>query len=151
MVDECPECGARVPMDGECRDNFHSLLAMEWQFPGGVGEVAHFHAVTAYVLQHPDSMGYSNEGLVALQTALTEQLTGQRTLRELRADLRASFDGPTRISAAADESVANWRRESWSMTVDDVLEAAHDADMYRDRVREWATAVKGTIASPNER
>lgn len=56
MSAKCPECGAPLPEGGSCRDNFDALLALEWEIPGGPGEIAHFYAVGSYVLQHPEEL-----------------------------------------------------------------------------------------------
>jgi hypothetical protein len=51
----CPECGAAAPEGGTCRDNFHALLLLEAEVPGGPGRLPHFYAVASYGLQHPGS------------------------------------------------------------------------------------------------
>ena len=63
MAEGCPECGAPTPGGRSCRDNFHALLLLESQVPGGPGALPHFYAVACYGLQHPDSMNYTAEAL----------------------------------------------------------------------------------------
>jgi hypothetical protein len=45
------ECGAAVPDGATCCGNFHALLLLESEIPGGPGIVAHFYAVATYGLQ----------------------------------------------------------------------------------------------------
>src|SRR5205823_13780971 len=98
MSDICPECGAAVPDGGSCRDNFHALLLLESQIPGGPGALPHFYAVATYGLQHPDSMNYTAETLAGLRTAVTEVLEGRVTIPELRRRSRRTLNGPTRVT-----------------------------------------------------
>lgn len=142
---DCPECGARVPADGTCRDHFHTLLAREWDVYGGVGRDAHFLAVASYALQHPDSMGHSAGSLEAHRTALAEHLEGGRSIEDVQSRMQETFEGPSRVRAAPDESVDDWRRSMWQTTVTDVLDVGPDLAAYRDRVREWAASILLTL------
>jgi hypothetical protein len=73
----CPECGAAVPEGGTCRDNFHALLLLQSEIPGGPGGLAHFYAVASYGLQHPGSMNCTAETLAGLRAAVTDSLDGR--------------------------------------------------------------------------
>jgi hypothetical protein len=140
-TETCPECGARLPEGGTCRDHFDALLALEWQIPGGPGEVAHFHAVACYGLQHPDSMGYTAETLAGLRQALADQLSGRATLDEIRRRTRRQVDGAARVRRREGDAAPAWRRGGWPMTVADILTVAPETAAYGERVREWACSV----------
>ena len=40
----CSECGGPLAAGPTCRSLFDALLALEWQIPGGPGELADFRA-----------------------------------------------------------------------------------------------------------
>ena len=40
----CSECGGPLAEGQTCRSLFDALLALEWQIPGGPGELADFRA-----------------------------------------------------------------------------------------------------------
>src|SRR5262245_18455556 len=83
MPGRCPECGC-VVSDGQlCLDHFHALLLLEWQIPGGPGEVPHFYAVAGYGLQHPDTMNHTVEALAGLRQAVADHLAGRATLEQI--------------------------------------------------------------------
>src|SRR5438067_13288169 len=79
MSNSCPECGAPVPIGGSCLDNFHALLLLESQVPGGPGALPHFYAVASYGLQHPDSMNYTAAALAGLRMSTADALRGRAT------------------------------------------------------------------------
>lgn len=72
QLNVCPECGAPVPPGASCQANFHALLALEWDIPGGPGEIVHFFAVATYGIQHPDSMGYTKATVNGLLGAVRD-------------------------------------------------------------------------------
>lgn len=92
----CPECQAPVPEGGSCRDNFHALLLLESEIPGGPGEVPHFYAVGSYALQHPESMGYTAETLAGLRACLADHLDGRASLDAVRRRVRRGAEGAKR-------------------------------------------------------
>jgi hypothetical protein len=141
--DPCPECGAPVPVGGSCRDNFHALLLLESQVPGGPGELPHFCAVAAYGLQHPDGMNYTVDALAGLRAGLADVLAGRATLAELRRRTRRAVNGSARVTRRPGEAPASWRRGGWPMTVADVCSAGVDA--YCERVVLWARSVRDTL------
>jgi hypothetical protein len=124
MAELCPECGAPILDGGSRRDNFHALLLLESEIPGGPGALAHFYAVAAYGLQHPDSMNYTAAALEGLHTGLADVLDGRATLAELRRRTRRAVDGAVRVTRRAGDAVVPWRRGNWPMTVVDVLTVA---------------------------
>lgn len=135
----CPECGAPVPEGGTCHDHFDALLALEWQIPGGAGELAHFYAVASYVLQHPDTMRYTSGSLLWLRDAVRRALESGATAGDLRQAARSrSRDGGT-VTRREGEPVHSWGVGSWDMNVIDILTGGTDG--YCERVQEWARAV----------
>jgi hypothetical protein len=143
MSHVCPECGAPVPDGGSCRDNFHALLLLESEIPGGPGAVPHFYAVVCYGLQHPDSMNYTAETLAGLRARLTDMLDGRATLDETRRRVRRATNGAVRVTRRAGEATPAWHRGSWPMTVEDVC--AGGVDGYADRVASWASSIRATL------
>lgn len=140
----CPECGATIPENGSCMDNFHALLTLEWEVPRGpAGEVAHFYAVGSYVLQHPDSMNYTAGALAGLRSSLADQLDGKASLEDIRRRVRGDAEGARRITRRAGDEVVSWRVVSWPMTVADVC--AGGAEGYVERVEQWARSIRSAL------
>lgn len=145
MDDECPECGASVPPTGTCRDNFDALQAIEWSFPDGVGETVHYRAVSAYILQHPKSMGYSREAFAALRTALSDNLHNGVPMSDCRHRMRRKFDGETRVQRQPCDPLPRSQTTSWPVTVTDLVSATLDAEVYADYATQWAASVLETL------
>jgi hypothetical protein len=145
MTSVCPECGAPIPNDGSCRDNFHALLLLESQVSGGPGELPHFYAVSCYALQHPISFNYKAETLNGLCQSLVEVLDGRLTLPQLRQRTRRAADGSTRITRRPGDEIPNWYDGPWPMNVSDILAAGVDG--YIAAVQQWARSVRETLGS----
>lgn len=139
----CPECGARVPEGGACRDNFHALLLLEAEVPGGPGRLAHFYAVASYGLQHPGSMNYTAEVVEGLRASVADVLDGGATLADVRRRTREKLDGSTRATRRAGDPEVGWYRGGWPMTVLDVLAAG--AEGYAEAAERWARSVRQTL------
>jgi hypothetical protein len=139
----CPECGAAVPAGGSCRDNFHALLLLESEIPGGPGAVPHFYAVASYGLQHPNSMNYTAEAIQGLRASVADVLDGRATLTDVRRRTRKKFDGSTRVTRREGDPEVEWYRGSWPTTVADVLTAG--AEGYAGAVERWARSVRATL------
>jgi Family of unknown function (DUF5946) len=139
----CPECGATTPEGGTCRDNFHALLLLESEVPGGPGGVPHFYAVASYGLQHPGSMNYTAGVAEGLRAAVAGVLDGRATLADIRRRTRATFDGPTRVTRRGGEPGVDWYRGAWPLTVTDVLAAGVGG--YAAAVERWARSVLETL------
>src|SRR5262245_4722902 len=108
MADVCPECGTPVPDGGSCRDNFHALLLLESEIPGGPGDVPHFYAVASYALQHPVSMGYTAQALAGLRGRLADHLDGRAPVGAVRRRLRQDIEGAKRVTRRAGDEVVRW-------------------------------------------
>ncbi len=139
MSPTCPECGAAVPDGGSCRDNFHALLLLESEVPGGPGGLPHFYAVGSYALQHPDGMGYTAVALVGLRASLADALAGRATLEAIRHRARRGAEGARRVTRRAGDEVVRWPVRGWPMTVADVC--AGGAAGYGERVARWARSI----------
>lgn len=139
MAVRCPECGAPVEDDGTCRDNFSALLALEWEVPQGAGTMAHFYAVSSYVLQHPDTMNYTAGALAWLRTAVHDALAGDARVPDLRARAARESSAEGTVTRRPGDPVVRWDVEMWTMTVADVLAAGTSG--YGERVGMWAQSV----------
>ena len=135
----CPECGAEIPPDGACRDNFHALLAMEWQIPGGPGEEVHFLAVATYGLQHPDSMGFTMETLIGLRAAVADVLAGSVSMEDIRVRMRTVAPATGRVTRRPGDATPRWTKRSWPVVITHVT--AGGFEHYGQRVRGWAELV----------
>lgn len=135
----CPECGALVAESGACGDNFHALLALEWEVPGGAGDIAHFYAVSSYVLQHPDSLRYTEDSLRGLRVAVADVLNAEATIADLRLRARRGAKAMGRVTRREGDDVRSWRVVEWTTNVADVIVGGVDG--YGDRVRGWAESV----------
>jgi hypothetical protein len=137
--EHCRECGARLPAERSCRDSFHALLALEWEIPGGAGPLAHFYAVSSYILQHPDSMSYTAESLAWLRSAVASALGGTVSTEVLRRAAQEDGKGSGHVTRRAGDTVPRWPVTGWEMTVEDAL--AGGATGYGDRAERWARSV----------
>lgn len=139
----CPECGAPLPADGTCMEQFHALLALEGGFPGVAGSILHFYAVATYNLQHPDSVGLTAETLQGLRRNLADALDGKAAIEELRRRARRDTNGSTRVRRRPGDPPVEWHRGQWPITVVDMLGAT--AETYPQLVEDWARAVRATL------
>jgi hypothetical protein len=143
MTIHCPECGAPLPTDGTCRDNFYTLLYLESQVPDGAGELPHFLAVSCYALQHPISFNYKTEILHSLLESLGEVLDGRLTLNQLRQRTRRAAKGSTPITRRPSEPLPDWYIGAWALNVSDVWAAGVEG--YGTAVHHWAKSVCETL------
>jgi hypothetical protein len=127
-------------------DLFHALLLLEHEVAadpvatsGGRGEVAHYYAVSSYVLQHPGGMDFTADALAHLRRGLADHLAGKVTLSVLRLRARRAADGATRVTRRAGDEVVRWPIDSWPLTIADVL--AGGVDGYCERVAAWAESI----------
>jgi hypothetical protein len=146
----CPECGAPLPEGGSCLAHFHALLLLEYDVAadpgataGGRGEAAHFHAVSTYALQHPESMNYTAEALAGLRRGLADHLAGRVSVSEQRQRVRRAANGAARITRRAGDAVPRWPVSAWPVTVVDVLTGGVGG--YCGRVARWAESTLRTL------
>jgi hypothetical protein len=150
MAASCCECGAPLIDGGACIDHFHALLLLENEVAadpvatsGGRGLVAHFYAVSTYVLQHPEGMKYKAEALADVRRGLADHLAGKVTLAEQQLRVRRAVNGAVRITRRAGDEVVRWPVASWPLTVVDMI--AGGVEDYCDRVAVWAESVIETL------
>jgi hypothetical protein len=141
MSSRCTECGAPISPNGSCREHFEALLALEWQIPGGPGELPHFYAVATYGLQHPRAMNYTVETVTGLRRAVADALNGSASIEELRPRARAGAQRAGRITRRDGEARVEWRVPEWPMTIVDVLPAMTERHAYAQCVSRWARSV----------
>ena len=149
MTKTCQECGAALPEGTACIDLFHKLLLLEHEVAAssadsGDGQVAHFYAVSAYILQHPLGMGYTAAALEGARLGLADHLSGKMSLEQLRRRVRGATNGSMRITRRADDEVVRWAVDAWPITVADVI--AGGITGYTDRVTAWAESIVQTLA-----
>lgn len=145
MSDLCPECSAALPPSGSCRDNCHSLLALEWNLQDAAGGIAHFYAVSSYVLQHPDSMNYTTESLSWLRSAVASALAGTASVDDLRQSARRHGKPSGRVTRRPGDPVKRWAVRQWHTRVTDVLGGGVDGSC--QRVEDWARSVIDDLAA----
>lgn len=150
MESLCPECAAPLPEGGACLDHFHAMLYLESEAAAALpaddaerGRVAHFYAVSAYVLQHPESMHYTAEALAGLRRSLADHLAGRVSLEGVKYRVRSAASGAARVTRRGLEQPVRWPASSWPVTVADVL--AGGAEGYVERVAAWAESVLRTL------
>jgi hypothetical protein len=133
--------------EGEsCIELFHKMLLLEFEVAadsgessGGRGEVAHFYAVSSYILQHPGSMNYTAVALEGLRQSVSDHLAGGTTLVELRRRVRRVANGPRRMTRRTGDLVVCRPVQSWPQTVAGVI--AGGTKDYGIRVAAWAESV----------
>lgn len=104
MPTACPECGATLSLGQDCEDLYHALLRLEFEAvfdPDessiGLDEIAHFYAVSSYILQHPIGMKYTVNASASLLQNVEDHFSGRAILRNLRQRVGRSANGPMRI------------------------------------------------------
>ncbi len=145
MSPRCAECGAALPPSGSCREHFDTLLAREWQIPGGPGELPHFFAVASWGLQHPRTMNYTLETVTGLRSAVAHALSGHTSIEDLRRRARAGAREAGRITRRTGDADVDWHIAAWPVTVVDLLPAMTERDIYVQRVSKWARSVVETL------
>jgi Family of unknown function (DUF5946) len=150
MTENCPECGAAIPVGGSCRDHFHALLLLEGEIPGVLGSIMHFYVVSTYGLQHPNSMNYTPEAAEGLRSMLADALDGRAAASDIRRRGRRATEGTVRVTRRAGEPEVRWYKGPWPMTIADVCTAdtfgSYDTyDEFADHVKRWARSVRETL------
>lgn len=145
MSSRCAECGAPVSSGGSCREHFDSLLAREWQIPGGPGALPHFFAVATYGLQHPRVMNYTIATVLGLRRAVADALSGVASIEELRRRARDGARRAGRITRRDGDEEVEWHIFDWPMTIVDVLAAMMERDTYAEGASRWARSVSDVL------
>lgn len=134
----CEQCGAVSPNGQSCEEQFHDLLALEYQDPAGAGRVHHL-TVLCYMLQHNR---YSDEGRAFAISMLEANLEQGTTPRELRQQGRKALDSRTRDWNVTRPAAVH-QRIAWLMTIANVC--GGDPNNHNARVVKWAESVLATI------
>jgi hypothetical protein len=126
MAYRCYECGASVAEGVSCIDHFHALLLLEREVvfdptAADRGAVVHFYAVSSYVLQHPEGMGYTAEALAAARRNMADRLAGEIGLAELRYKIRRAVNGSARVMRRPRVEASRWPVTTWPLTISHVL------------------------------
>ena len=137
----CPECSAPFPEGGSCQDNFHALLALEWQVEGGSSRLGHYYAVSTYALQHPVSMNFTEETLSGMRENLAEVLEGSAMLSEILRRTRASTNGATRVRRRPHDKTPCTPQIQWTHNVTLLLTEEPTALTFEQKCAVWAEAV----------
>lgn len=143
IENSCPECGAQVPHGANCQANFHALLALEWEIPGGPGERAHFLAVATYGIQHPASMGYTIQTVEGLRDAVSDVLDGSASVADIRIRTRAAASDAGRVTRRSGDAVPSWGIDRWDADV--TVAVGGGIVGYQERVERWAHSVVATL------
>lgn len=151
MIEKCEECGAQLNAGGACGDHFNALLLLEYEVAadveetsGGRGEIAHFYAVSSYVLQHPAGMKYTAKSLHSLRRLVADHLAGQITLAQHRYRVHHTDVGKGHVTRRAGDQIPRWPVATWPMTVVDIL--AGGTKGYYARVSAGAVSILRTLA-----
>ena len=97
------------------------VLADREATENGRGELAHFYAVSTYVLQHPESMRYQRRGTGRGTEGHRRAPDGPDDTGRWRTGVTSGRRGPTRVLRRPGEETVRWTVEAWPMTVADVL------------------------------
>lgn len=141
-VAHCPECGAPWPEGRTCSDDFHQLLA--WEFEDSRRWEVHHLTVLCYHIQHPSL--YSPSGLRGATQLLGQFLEQRLSTGEVRRRIRRNVDSGKRsgpITARPGASGAYTHPVAWPMTAAQVV--AGGADAYCDNVRAWAESTLAAL------
>lgn len=137
MSDSCLKCGAILPKESTCQTIHDELLVFE-SF-NAVPHSIHFMHVTCFIIQHER---YSNEALVWAQSLLRLHLDERLTEQQLLHHLRTEGKSPAlrtrtwKFNRSADAPPLP--KVAWSVTLLDVIQQLQSAEMYSERVKQWA-------------
>jgi len=134
----CPECGASLPDEKSCQDEFHQLLLWENQYPS-FGAVHHL-LVLGYHLQHPSlySPAGLKYGLELLVDFLEKDLTPGEARRRGR-DRLGSGQRAWKITGTPESHGLYPHPVNWSIRISDIT-AAGPPD-YIANVKAWARGI----------
>ncbi|NLH00025.1 MAG: hypothetical protein GX491_21920 [Chloroflexi bacterium] len=137
MPDQCPDCGALLDGGASCKAIFDAMLVLEFTDPG-YGAV-HMLTVACYMIQHRQ---YSDEGLVWMEKQLRAYLEEGVSTEAIRRKA-AGETGQDRRSwkVTRPPGAPPLLKINWSMTIADAMPSPEDAppaEVYRERVTEWA-------------
>src|SRR5215207_2393823 len=130
----CPGCGAP---DNLCQGRFDEFLVLEFT-DAGYGAVHHL-TVAAFMVQHSSKM--TPEGWQYERDLLREFLVEKKTPAAIRKQIKDTVDsGKRTFKFKSKTGVPVIYKSSWTKTILDVR--AENAEVYRQDINAWATAVR---------
>jgi hypothetical protein len=139
---QCPDCGAVLPVGETCEQAFHQMLFWEAEDPPR-GEVHHL-MVLCYHLQHPGL--YSPDGLreaIRLLAAFVEDGLNPQDVRRANRSLVDSGKRTWKIKGSPGSRGSYPNPVRWTMTAWDVVGGG--PENYIENVRRWALSVHEAI------
>ena len=142
-----------MPDSETCQSNFYALLYRENEvgqksaefFSTEMGPVAHFYAVSCYLLQHPVSMEYTIDALRGVRENLARHLRGEISIAAIRSETRAANNGSNRVKRRTGDPILDWQVQHWPYTVADLLSTPPTAQAYFAATNAWASAILAAI------
>ena len=132
-MSNCPECGAPENL---CQGRFDEFLVLEFT-DAGYGAVHHL-TVAAFMVQHSSKM--TPEGWQYERDLLREFLVEKKTPAAIRKQIKDTVDsGKRTFKFKSKTGVPVIYKSSWTKTILDVR--AENAEVYRQDINAWATAV----------
>jgi hypothetical protein len=132
-MSKCPECGAPENL---CQTRFDEFLVLEFT-DAGYGAVHHL-TVAAFMVQHSSKM--TPEGWRYERDLLREFLVEKKTPAAIRKQIKDTVDsGKRTFKFKSRTGLPAIHKSSWTKTILDVR--AENAEVYRQDINAWATAV----------
>lgn len=138
---QCPECGASWIDGRTCTDNFHQLLAWEWDYQ--LLDVHHL-LVLCFHLQHPSL--YGPRVLDEAVTMLIRFQDAGVSPAQMRREMAPSVDSGVRrfkIRGTPEAHGVYRHPVAWTMTVGGVVAAG--PEHYSASVRAWADSMLASL------
>lgn len=136
MPQKCPQCGATIQLNQQCRDLFNLCLAVEFEHPTTYGTVHHF-TVTNYMLQHNE---YSKEGWLEARQMLAEFIQQGITPADIRRRNLSRFDSRNRKwSLTKGAKLSEFDAIVWSRAISDVR--LDTPEIYCTDIKLWAASI----------
>ncbi len=140
----CPACGTAWIEGHTCQDDFHQMLAWEFEYPP-LWDV-HYLTVLCYHLQHPSL--YAPAGLTEARRLLAVFVVDGVSPQEIRRRNRNHVDSSKRtwkIKGTPDAQSAYAHPIQWPVTAAQVIGGGSEA--YCTNVRTWAESVYATLVA----
>ena len=134
MPGRCADCGAVLSDEMSCEEFFSAFLVLEFSDPA-YGAV-HFLTVACFMIQHGR---YSDEGMAWMEQKLRKYLDEGIPVEEIRRQANEEADQARRgWKVTRPHNARPLPKIAWSMTIADVARNYHNAEEYRELIREWA-------------
>jgi hypothetical protein len=131
---KCPDCGAILPNGLTCRSVFDEFIALELTDPE-FGAV-HLLTVACYMIQHG---GYTDEALIWIEGKLRDYLEKGIPTEQIRQKAQKETPQDRRKWKVSRRSGDPPQvKIPWSMTIVAVATNYHNAESYRELIKQWA-------------